>query len=810
MGMQAAPVTPSEALSRVQASGPRKVASGMSVTNDLAYTYKNAKGTNMAYLFNNSRGGYLILPADDLGYPVLGYSDTGKVDPSDINPEMRWWLEQYSRQIEWAAEKKLNPSKVLKASTESWAAIAPMCKTNWNQDAPYNDLCPGRTNADPGPDAQHAYTGCVATSMAQLMKYHNYPEKGTGGVVYTPSKLGYKLMIRFSDRSFDWGNMLDNYEKGHYNDAEAQAVAYLMKACGYAVQMNYGFDASGTQGNKIANALRTYFKYDSKTLDRSRDVYTTSQWAQMIYDNLKNVGPVVLNGQSPLEGGHSFIVDGYDGNGYFHLNWGWGGTANGYYSLEALNPDAQGIGGAVGGFNFMQNAILGAQPPKGEQVAPVAEMIQYGSLVGELSGKKLKLSTAGYKSIYFHGGVVYGWYNFCDRPVSVTMGIGITGENGTTFEPRYEDVKFRNTSDFNLDSGYGINASSGEVELPDLPDGKYKVTMCSFDRNLTSSGWTPVLTPVGDYNYIELTVASGKYSVKNFTTSTIDVTSAKIDSELYYGSRFRISADMKNDSDMELRIGICPRLYQGSTLCFEGESMLVSLDGGESKEVEWISSFTKVNGDAVTEPTDFTLVLYSPESGEEIGRYGTVTMNPSLGRLLVNLNNFTIADSERMRDVEVDGRTYMTLYKVKDPSNVDITVSVVVKSGYFDSMVRMSVDKMVAGRQVPFMDEVYAEWQMAPASDTPIDYNIKLDMSNDEKDTIYCLVTKYTSGYSQLSWGTFYFTLGDPKDSGISEIESGFAGETEYYTLQGVRVLNPEKGSVVIERRGDKSRKVKI
>ncbi|MDE5868749.1 MAG: C10 family peptidase, partial [Muribaculaceae bacterium] len=394
----AAPLSPQQALDRVNSSKVKKIAGKIAKDARPVYTSKTASGTAGAYLFSSKDYGFVILSADDIAYPVLGYGDGYFSNEKEISPELKWWLEEYSRQIEWSVNKGETSVPTRSAGDASWTAVQPLLKTLWNQDAPYNNMCPGATTENPPAGSPRAVTGCVATSMAQAMKYFNYPEKGTGGVIYTPSKLGYKLMMRFADQAFDWDNMLNSYNYGSYTDVQADAVAYLMKACGYSVNMNYGLDVSGATGSAIATSMRQYFKYDINTTDRRRLVYTSDEWAAMVYDNLKNIGPVIINGQSPLEGGHSFVCDGYDGKGYFHFNWGWGGIANGYYSLDALNPDAQGIGGAVGGFNFYQNAIFGIQPPKGEQIPNPALMIQYGSLMATLSGKTLSLTTSAYES----------------------------------------------------------------------------------------------------------------------------------------------------------------------------------------------------------------------------------------------------------------------------------------------------------------------------------------------------------------------------------------------------------------------------
>lgn len=804
----AVPLSPEEALARLGMDGPKKISAKARSGMAPVYTAKNAKGLAGAYVFNMPGEGYLILSADDVAFPVLGYGDAQVESESEISPELRWWLDEYSRQIEWAVENGANPAPKNVESNNGWTEVKPLLATLWNQDAPYNDMCPGQTSANPPAGAPRTYTGCVATSMAQVMKYFNYPEKGTGGVIYTPSKLGYKLSMRFADQAFDWSNMLNSYTTGQYTQEQADAVAYLMKCCGYSVNMNYGFDASGASGSVIGTSLKTYFKYDQNVKDCDRIFYTSDEWSKMVYDNLKNIGPVVMNGQSPSDGGHSFVCDGYDGKGYFHFNWGWGGVANGYYLLDALNPTAQGIGGSVGGFNFLQNAVLGIQPPQENQVLDPAQMVQYGSLVGSVAGNTLSLSATEYKSAFYTGGVVSGWYNKSDRPVNIKMGVIISSVDDKDFKNIYETLSINNRTDFSFDDGYGIKSMDAKVTLPDLPDGKYKVTIASMDKDNSEEVWIPFLTPIGYSNYLYLTKENGQYKVTLVPTATLDVKSVEIKSNLYPNKRAFVSVNVTNSSDIQLNQGLCPRLYSGNTLCFQGESVIVSLNPGETETVDWVTSFDAVGKVSVTAPTEYTLVLYNPETGEEVGTYGTVTMNPSPGSLSVSISGFEIVDATRMQSVVIDGVTYPSVMVVKDPADLLFKLKYTVKSGYFDTMLRMSIEKMENGVATIYRDDVYSEWQMREASSTPVEVDLNVDMSDADQNLLYALTTAYTSGYSERSFGTYYFMFRDLSQSGVEGIEMDEDTEIEYFNLQGQRVIAPEKGQIIFVKKGPKVEKV--
>lgn len=248
---------------------------------------------------------------------------------------------------------------------------APLVKTTWNQGAPYNDLCPQK-------NGQITYTGCVATSTAQVMNYHQWPPQGTGTVSYDWN--GQTLSMDFGATTFAWNDMLDSYPTATTGtDAQRQAVATLMKACGYALHMTYGLSEDGGSGaysSDIANVLINNFSYDVTARYVQREFYSPEEWEQMIYDNLADIGPAIYGGHGSL-GGHSFICDGYDTDGLFHINWG--GTSDGYFRLSALDPPSLGAGGGAGGFNSQQNATLGIRKPQPGSVRPLPYIVCGGA-----------------------------------------------------------------------------------------------------------------------------------------------------------------------------------------------------------------------------------------------------------------------------------------------------------------------------------------------------------------------------------------------------------------------------------------------
>lgn len=790
----AAPLTPEEALSRVSEVGLKKVSSKAKAGTKLVYTSKTENGLNGAYLYNLASGGYIVLSADDIAYPLLGYSDQGSINLSEMSPELKWWLEEYSRQIEWAVSRNLSPAKTV-GYDESWTAIAPLVTTRWNQDAPYNDQCPQLKANGP-----RCYAGCVAVSMAQVMKYHNYPEVGEGLLSNTDK--GRPSLLNLSTHPIDWDNMLNVYSKGDYTQEQGDAVAFLMKACGYSVNMNYGTSASGTSGMNIGPALRDNFNYDQNCRGEYRCPYSTNEWAAKVYDNLKNVGPLVINGQSPFDGGHSFVCDGYDGNGYFHINWGWGGYSDGYFLLDALNPDAQGIGGASGGFNFSQNAIFGIQPPTGAPKEVVyGNIIQWGSLVGTLTGKNLVFSVKDYKPL--------GFASSLDSSIKVNIGAIIEPVDGTSGEKkivagtsgRGETVEITNGS-------YFQNTLRPSVTLPSLGNGEYKVYFATKDLNYDDAPWQPVIAPYGIANYVMLTVADGVYTIKDVERDKYTISKAEITTGVYQNANFMIKATVTNSSNIQLNEGIAPVLYKGTQRCFVGESTLASIDPGVTTDIEWVSKFYALSGVSVpTTATTYTLRLYDPKTETDYGTYGEVELLPAPGEATISLRGASFPGMES-ESVEYEGKYYPTVFLLDDKENVHFNFKYRVTKGYFDGQLLVNVVKIEGKVPVPMIDQIYSDMPFLMASNQNQEVDIKFNFSQGEENEIYGLQVQYVSSGIIRTLGTFYYTFGL---SGVKNVEVDAADVVpEYYNLQGIRINEPRKGDIVVKRMGGKSELIKF
>ena len=322
------------------------------------------------YIFNiGSHEGYVIAAGDDCAPAILGYADAGYIDVDSMPVNLQSWLEEYAQQIQFMQE---NGFASLKAPelTSSYAVIPPLMTTTWGQDDPYNQNCPDFFSYG------KSVTGCVATAMAQVMYYHraNSVPQTTAQI---PAYNCRTLWLNGSDTlghihvdaipagsPIDWSNMLDSYS-GSATTTQKQAVANLMKYCGASVRMNYANAWSGGSGaysSDVPIALKSFFDYSDQTTLESRSDYPSDDaWESLVYSELRSSHPVYYSGRNS-SGGHAFVCDGYDGAGYYHINWGWTSTSDGYFLLTALNPNAQGTGGTSSGYNQNQAVVINAVP----------------------------------------------------------------------------------------------------------------------------------------------------------------------------------------------------------------------------------------------------------------------------------------------------------------------------------------------------------------------------------------------------------------------------------------------------------------
>jgi hypothetical protein len=312
------------------------------------------------YIFNiGGDEGFIIISGDDRADDVLGYATQGHFDIDGIPANFRNWLSLYRAELKSLSEAPEWPPRTDYAShTFSEAVLfAPeikplLGKIAWGQNVPFNALCPIIPETE-----THAIAGCVATAMAQIMKFYEWPAKGTGSKTYTSEKHRLLLKVDFSQTAYDWAQMRDTYVDGEYSEAELDAVTTLIYHCGVAAEMNYSF-VSGASQQIAAFGMKDYFNYatDMQLLDRN--FYAAHEWDYILKEELNASRPIFYVGGRDNGTAHAFVCDGYDRNGLFHFNWGWVGSNDGYFNVSIIEP------WNMIGYNGEQNIIAGIQPAR--------------------------------------------------------------------------------------------------------------------------------------------------------------------------------------------------------------------------------------------------------------------------------------------------------------------------------------------------------------------------------------------------------------------------------------------------------------
>lgn len=305
------------------------------------------------YIFNATAGkGFVIVAGDDRVPQVLGYSDEGTFDYNDMPEAMQEWLDGYAAQI-----AALDEGAAMATHITSSRPITPLVRATWSQRAPFNILLPFR------PNGEHALVGCVATAMAQVMYYWQWPSRPTDAIpAYVSETLEYE-MPELQPVEFNWASMKNTYHTDDTVGITAHAAATLSLYCAQSVHMDFKEGSSSAYTREVPYTMMRFFGYSSQAKYIQRKYFTTEEWESMILDELKARRPVIYSG-SKLSGGHAFICDGFDGNGMFHINWGWNSQSNGYFLLNVLNPDLQGAGSASGshGYIINQAIVVGLSP----------------------------------------------------------------------------------------------------------------------------------------------------------------------------------------------------------------------------------------------------------------------------------------------------------------------------------------------------------------------------------------------------------------------------------------------------------------
>ena len=296
------------------------------------------------YVFNDDTGkGFVVVAGDDKMGEVLAYSHEASIDMANLNPEARYLFDTYRQVFEVLGKNKGLTTRA-ETATKTANDVQPLLKSKWGQDYPYSK------------QTQYV-TGCVATAVAQVMYYHKWPAQGKGQESY---KVTFDNTVRsadFTKSHYDWDNMLPDYNRRNVTTKQEDAVALLMNDVGIATNMQYTDRASSTQSYMAERALRNYFDYDAALVTRANE--GVDNFIEIVKKELRNGFPLYISGDSKTGGGHAWVCDGFDEEDRFHMNFGWNGQANGYYSLATLSVTSTGseFNGAQHSFNLRLHVI---------------------------------------------------------------------------------------------------------------------------------------------------------------------------------------------------------------------------------------------------------------------------------------------------------------------------------------------------------------------------------------------------------------------------------------------------------------------
>ncbi len=727
------PVSPDQALARLSKLSEVKTYSRAAVAQapmELISTEGNL------YVFTSGEG-FVVLPADDAAPALLAFSDTGRFDCTD-NPGLAYWMDFYNSQLETLKSRSQTVQANVASAGEvrtKRADIAPLLTTEWNQESPYNELCPKV-------DGRETVTGCVATAMAQAMKFYNYPAHGKGSHSYFWRPGEEELTFDYENTTFEWDLMTDRYDKNS-SEASRHAVAQLMLGCGISVDMHYEPGESGAATMAMGTALIDIFGYSPALWMPNRSFYGYYEWEDMIYEELSNNHPVLYSGAGTA-GGHQFICDGYRDGGYFHFNWGWGGLSNGYFLLNALNPADLGVGGGAGGFNTSQVATLGMRPAA-DGDKPV--YLFYNTIAFTTDVKSVK------EGDDFRCGGEYFNYSLYTMPDGSRLGMRFKEVNGTeSFYAEGPDVAGYHPDDGRYDL---------QVRFPALADGTYEITPA-----LKVDGrWYDVRMPVGLSQSVTAVVQDKVATITNTEGAVIKITDITIPGTIYRNHDFPLTFKAQNSSEAEYYGSVTPTLINadGTEVAKSQFRPLDVIPSSDENVTDYIADFEALKDQEF--PAGEYKLVFKDESGQTVSDPISVTVDIMTAETAFTITDFKLDDAD----------------PVTDPTKVTFSFTLNCTSGVFFSDVELVIFPGDGGYDVYHKDSDRTYLTAGESAHSSVEADLQ-----DLKDGEY-LALIYSSGKAVSD--RVYFKL-KRDSSGISEITDDPASE-EIYDLWGHKLTRP-------------------
>lgn len=542
---------------------------------------KSANSTVYYYIFNvENEQGFVIVSGEDNTKSILGYSKEGSFSVNNMPDNLKDWLEFYESEIKFTMNSdftEVSQATSPAAVQNSLSTINPLLgNIKWNQGDPYNLLCPFDVTEN-----ERTVTGCVATAMAQIMKYYEWPVKGNSSHSYESVRYG-TLQVDFSKTNYNWDSMMEN-DGTSTTKAQDSAVATLMYHFGVSVDMDYNVSSKGGSAafdKSAALALINYFGYDTDIQYYPRSFYTSTQWSDLIKAELNASRPVFYGGAS-TEAGHAFVCDGYDANNLFHINWGWGGMSNGYFELSSLKPTSSGIGGSTGGYTQNQSMIAGIQKPDGINLTNH----QIGMHTRGMTSSVSSISNISKNTFNLN----FGFGNFGINDFSGKMGIGLYKDG--VFQKIIQNTTTITIGSFNGSASYTFY----NLSLSGTSDGSYQLQCVFLPTGATT--WQPLKGNLSLNNYVNVIVAGNSANiVKPETTPSIALTQIQQSGNSYKNRTATFSVSVQN-SGLEFFSEMGVKIYSATNATvFQYLHDVVFLNAGETKTITFSGNITCAPG----------------------------------------------------------------------------------------------------------------------------------------------------------------------------------------------------------------------
>lgn len=732
--IMAAPVTKSQALSAATAFMKEK---GWNVKQQPRMAPRKATSQaaekNYVYLFNSDNG-FVIVSGDDQTEPILGYVEGAQFNEDEMPENMKWWIGEYERQIKYLQDHNIQQVQyVLDAPS-----VNPLTTSDWSQTEPYNNKCPLVNGT-------RAATGCLATALAQVMYYHKWPQDATTEIPAYRTQTNRIQMPKLSATTFDWDNMKNSYN-GNYTTAQGNAVATLMLYCGQANYMDYDPQGSGASEFSVVNALVNYFGYDESAQLTGRTDITVEEWENMVYFELANSRPVFYCGQS-TGGGHAFVCDGYDGNGLFHISWGWGYNRylNSWCRLSILNPattSAIGASTTEDGFTYGQSIVRGVRRPgDAGEVAPL--MLQASVEDTWVYGSMARVYYVSNLAKTYQFDIALAILDDSNNPTIISI------ETNKNITPLHQNWDYAY-------SDYDLSASQFSG------NGTYRLAMLC--RKSGTTEWVPMFSY--EMEYFKATVSGNKVTLSKVYNDGTSLAAENM--------QFTDAVSTKEDCEFTAEItNTGTEEYSGELYCFQSKTtskgQAVSVAGayvqpGATEKVYFY--FTPL----ATE--DLNVWICTDDKGNNV--IGQITISPTPK----DVYDLSIVSSSVVTD------PLNVTVKVKNASSeaYNRNISATIYRADTDQPLLRKVTKTV---EIPAGGTTDVVYTSLPGVDKQYNYYLVLSYYEDSK------TTELTAFPGRIDIIFNY----DP--TGIRSIENSELRMDDYYNLAGQRVDSNYKGIVI-------------